>query len=70
MNRGAQTTHAARGYQTITRYIDRDRTMATIVGEKFVNRKADCWIPPRLIIARVHRIVIRVVGHQRRVKED
>lgn len=45
-------------------------SMATIVGEKFVNRKADCWIPPRLIIARVHRIVIRVVGHQRRVKED
>lgn len=45
-------------------------SMATIVGEKFNNRKADCWIPPRLIIARVHRIVIRVVGHQRRVKED
>lgn len=44
--------------------------MATIVGENFVNRKADCWIPPRIIIARVHCIVIRVVGHQRRVKED
>lgn len=42
----------------------------TIVGENFVNRKADFLIPPRIIIARVHCIVIRVVGHQRRVKED
>lgn len=41
-------------------------SMATIVGENFVNRKADFLIP----IARVHCIVIRVVGHQRRVKED
>lgn len=39
--------------------------MATIV-----NCKADFLIPPRIIIARVYCIVIRVVGHQRRVKED
>lgn len=45
-------------------------SIATIVGENFVNRKADFLIPPRIIIARVHCIVIRVVGHQRRVKGD
>lgn len=55
-------------------YIDRDRTkqatIATIVGENFVNRKADLGSWRGLIVARVRCFVIRAALVQRNIRED
>lgn len=55
-------------------YIDRDRTkqatIATIVGENFVNRKADLGSWRGLIVARVLCFVIRAALVQRNIRED